>query len=121
MKDENGTGQLNLHGFNVESKEHISYTDQFTGINAKVIKLSPSKNQAVVGLNHRNPHFHDLYLLDLNSGNLSILLQNDSYAKFLVSDDLEVILKMKINENGSWTVFLKNDEVFLNLTPEEAF
>ena len=121
LKDENGTGQLNLHGFDVESKEHLSYTEQFTGVNAKVIKLSPSKNQALVGLNHRNPHFHDLYLLDLDSGNLSLVLQNDIYAKFLVSDELEVILKMKINKDGSWTVFLKNDEVFLSLTSEEAF
>lgn len=121
LKDENGTGQLNLHGFDVVSKEHISYIEHLTGVNAKVIKLSPSKNQAIVGLNHRNPHFHDLYLLELDSGNLTLILQNDAYAKFLVSDDLEVILKMKINENGSWTVFLKNDEVFLTLTSEEAF
>ncbi len=121
LKDENGTGQLNLHGFDVESKEHIPYTEQFTGVNAKVIKLSPSKTQALVGLNHRNPHFHDLYLLDLDSGNLSLVLQNDIYAKFLVSDELEVILKIKINEDGSWTVFLKDDEVFLSLTSEEAF
>ncbi|MCH9633474.1 MAG: Dipeptidyl aminopeptidase BIII [Chlamydiae bacterium] len=121
LKDENGTGQLNLHGFDVESKEHISYTGQFTGVTAKVIKLSPSKNQALVGLNDRNPHFHDLYLLDLDSGNLSLVLQNDIYAKFLVSDELEVVLKMKINEDGSWTVFLKNNDVFLNLISEEAF
>ena len=75
----------------------------------------------LLGLNHRNPHFHDLYLLDLDSGNLLPILQNNAYAKFLISDELEIILKMKINENGSWTVFLKNDEVFLNLTSEEAF
>lgn len=121
LKDENGTGQLNLHGFDVESKTHTSYTEQFAKVNTKIIKVSSSKNQAVIGLNHRNPHFHDLYLLDLNSGNLTLLLQNDAYAKFLVSDELDVILKMKIHKNGSWTIFLKNDEEFLRLTSEEAF
>ena len=120
LKDENGTGQLHLHGFDVVSKEHISYSEHLTGVNAKVIKLSPSKNHALVGLNHRNPHFHDLYLLDLDSGGLSLIFQTDTYAKFLVSDDLKVILKMKINEDGSWTVFLENDEIFLSLTSEEA-
>ena len=50
LKDENGTGQLNLHGFDVVSKGHISYTEHVTGVNAKVIKLSPSKNHAVVGV-----------------------------------------------------------------------
>ncbi|MBS0630183.1 MAG: S9 family peptidase [Verrucomicrobia bacterium] len=121
LKDEDGTGQLNLHSFDVVSKEHIAYTEHLTGVNAKIIKLSPSKNQAIIGLNQRNPIFHDLYLLDLDSGNRSLIFQNDAYAKFLVSDDLEVILKMKINKNGSWTVFLNNDEIFLTLTAEEAF
>lgn len=121
LKDENGTGQLSLHGFNVESKEHHAYTEQFPGVNAKVVKLSPSENKAVVGLNHRNPLFHDLFVLDLNSGEFTLLFQNDAYAQFLVSDELKVILKMKINEDGSWTVFLRDDVVFLNLTAEEAF
>ena len=121
LKDEDGTGQLNFYGVDIESKELISYTKPFAEINAKVIKLSPFENKAVIGLNHRNPHFHDLYLLDLDSGKFTLLFQNDHYAKFLVSDELDIVLKMKINENGSWTVFLKNDDKFLSLSSEEAF
>lgn len=121
LKDENGTGQLNLHGFHVDSIKHTSYTAQFPRVNAKIIKMSRLKNQAVIGLNDRNPHFHDLYILNFDSGEFTLLFHNDTYAKFLVSDDLEVILKMRIHEDGAWTIFLKNDDVFLNLTSEEAF
>lgn len=121
LKDENGTAQLNLHGIDIHSKEHRVYTEKFARVSAKVIKLSPEKNTAVIGLNHRNPHFHDLYLLDLNSGEFNLLLENDSYAKFLVSDSLEIILKMKINEDGSWTIYTKDDAVFMQLNAEDAF
>ena len=121
LKDENGTGQLNLYGVDLESQTLISYTKPFFGVNAKVLKISPFENKAVIGLNHRNRHFYDLYTLDLDSGQFSFLFQNDRYAKFLVSDDLEVILKMEIHENGSWTIFSKNDTLFLNLSAEEAF
>lgn len=121
LKEENGTGQLSLHGFEVQSKKHISYTEKFPHVNTKVIQLSTTENKAVIGLNHRNPHFHDLYILDLNSGDLTLLLKNDTFAKFLVSDELEVILKMKINNDGSWTILTNRDEVFVDLKAEEAF
>ncbi len=122
LKDENGTGKLNLHGINTHSKDHVVYTEKFSNINAKVIQISSKKNSAVIGLNNRNPHFHDLYLLDLESGLFELFFENDCYAKFLVSDNLDLILKMRINdEDGSWTIFDSNDDVFMKLTSSEAF
>ncbi len=121
LKEEDGTGQLHLYGIDIHSKEHVVYTQQFSGVSAKVVRVGSQKNSAVVGLNNRNPHFHDLYLLDLDSGDFSLLLENDSYAKFLVSDRLNLILKMKINEDGSWTIFTENDAIFMQLSPEDAF
>ena len=122
LKDENGTGKLNLHGINIHSQDHIVYTEKFPNVNTKVIQTSSKKNSAVIGLNNRNPHFHDLYLLDLDSGHFELLFENDCYAKFLVSDNLDLILKMRINdEDGSWTIFATNDDVFMKLTSSEAF
>lgn len=121
LKDENGTGRLHLHGIDIQSKKHFIYTERFSQVSTKVIRVSTQKNQAVIGLNHRNPHFHDLYIMDLDSGEATLLYQNDSYAKFLVSDALNVILKVKINDDGSWTVFTKEDTVFMHLSSEDAF
>lgn len=122
LKDENGTGKLNLHGINIHSKDHVVYTKEFPNVNAKVIQISSQKNSAVIGLNNRNPNFHDLYLLDLDSGRIELLFENDCYAKFLVSDHLDIILKMRINdEDGSWTIFTAYDDIFMNLTSFEAF
>jgi dipeptidyl aminopeptidase/acylaminoacyl peptidase len=121
LKDEDGTGQLHLHGVDILSKEHLIYTENFPKVNAKVIQISSQKNFAVIGLNNRNPHFHDLYLLDLDFGDLNLIYTNDCYAKFLVSDDLKLILKMKINEDGSWTIFTDSDAVFMQLSGEDAF
>jgi dipeptidyl aminopeptidase/acylaminoacyl peptidase len=121
LKDEDGSGQLHLHGIDIVSQEHVVYTEKFPNVNAKVIQIAPEKNAAVIGLNHRNPHFHDLYRLNLDSGEWELLFENDEYAKFLVSNSLELILKMRINEDGSWTVLTSQDEVFVELTSSEAF
>lgn len=121
LKEEDGTGRLHLHSMDIRSKKHFVYTKEFSQITTKVIKVSSSCNKAIIGLNNRNPHFHDLYLLDLDSGNLHLLLKNDSYAKFLASDDLEIVLKVKINDDGSWTVITHKDVVFMHLKAEDAF
>lgn len=122
LKDENGTGKLNLHGINIHSKDHVVYTEQFSNITAKVVQISSKKNCVVIGLNNRNPQFHDLYLLDLDSGYFELFFQNDRYAKFLLSDNLDLILKMHIDDkDGSWTVFTSNDDVFMKLSSSEAF
>ncbi|HEX2580220.1 MAG TPA: prolyl oligopeptidase family serine peptidase [Rhabdochlamydiaceae bacterium] len=122
LKDENGTGNLDLHGIHIHTKEHTVYTEKFVNVTAKVIHISPDHNSVVIGLNDRNPGFDDLYLLDLDSGRFDLLLKNDCYAKFLVSDHLDIILKIRINdEDGSWRVFTSNDDVFMKLTSSDAF
>src|SRR5262249_21660032 len=121
LKDEHGIGKLNLHGIDIDSKNHVIYTEQFPNVGAKVIQIG-SSNEAVIGLNHRNPHFHDPYLLNLDSGNFTLLFENNSYAKFLFSKHLTLILKMRIDdEDGSWTVYTTDDAVFMRLTSSEAF
>lgn len=122
LKDENGTGQLHLHGIDILSKEHVVYTEKFSPVNAKVIQISSQNNSAVIGLNHRTPHFHDLYRLNLDSGQCELLFQNDAYAKFLVSDNLELILKIRIDDtDGSWTVLTADDAIFMQLSSADAF
>lgn len=122
LKDEDGKGKLHLHGFNIDTKNQVVYTESFSNITTKVLQISSKKNQAIIGLNQRNPHFHDLYLLDLESGNLELFFENDQYAKFLISDNLDLILKMRINDkDGSWIILKANDELFVELTSQEAF
>jgi dipeptidyl aminopeptidase/acylaminoacyl peptidase len=121
LRDQDGKGQLHLHGIDVQTKESVVYTGKFSSINAKLIQIGSTKNSAVIGLNDRNPHFHDLYTLDLDSGEFTLLFKNDQYAKFLVSEDLELILKMLINDDGSWTITTHDDAPFMELSPADAF
>ncbi len=125
LKDDNGTGRLHLHGFDIHTnqpRQHRNYTEKFPQANTKVFQIGAKENnKAVIGLNLRNPSFHDLYLLDLDSGDLHLLFENDAYAKFLVSGDLELILKMRINGDGSWTVLTFEDEILMQLSADDAF
>lgn len=54
----------------------------------------------VVGLNNRNPEYHDLYTVDLASGKMDLLLQTDEYAQFVIDDDFNVRIAGAPNEKG---------------------
>lgn len=62
--------------------------------------------QIVVGLNDRNPQFHDLYRVDIESGERELIQQNDEFAGFDVDDDYRVRLAMKMSPtDGSNLIF----------------
>lgn len=59
----------------------------------------------LIGLNNRNPMFHDLHELDLESGATRLLVQNDAWVAFVVDDDFTVRMGMKMNPDGSTDYF----------------
>ncbi|MBI3212024.1 MAG: hypothetical protein HYZ47_05035 [Simkania negevensis] len=121
LKEKDGTGQLRLYGVDLLSSQVTEYTQSLLQVNAKVFRLHPKKSQAIIGLNHRNPQFHDLYLIDLDTGEFSLFLENDSFVNFLFDSELRLVFKMSINSDTSWTVFNEKGEEFMKISSTDAF
>src|ERR1700722_3817446 len=83
LKDSNGTGQFRLYAVNLDSRDVTDLTAEYNNINAKVFHVSQANCKAVIGINNRNPKFHDLYLLDLATNSLLMLYQNDQFINFV--------------------------------------
>ncbi len=60
--------------------------------------------EIVIGLNNRDPRFHDLHRVDIKTGAMTLLFQNDGYAGFLVDDDLKVRLALQMTPDGGSNV-----------------
>jgi dipeptidyl aminopeptidase/acylaminoacyl peptidase len=58
-------------------------------------------DEIVVGLNDRNPMFHDLHRVNIKSGERKLLLENTGYAGFSVDDDYRVRIASKVEKDGS--------------------
>jgi len=54
----------------------------------------------VIGLNNRNPQFHDLHKLDVKTGELTLLQENNEFAGYLVDDDYNVRTALRQTEDG---------------------
>lgn len=118
LKDTNGSKMYDLYGVNVTTKKVVDYTKLFKKISAKIFKVGVSK--VAVGINDRNPAYHDVYILDTNNGELTKSFENDKYSRFTFDDNLNIVFKEEIHDDGSIDVY-KSDKLFMHLTPEDAF
>jgi hypothetical protein len=90
IQDKAGDENFLLYQVDIASGEERNLTP-FENTRVRVIGGSVTiRDKLLVGLNNRNPQYHDVHLLDLHSGELSLVLQNDSYAGFLADDTLRL-------------------------------
>ncbi|MCB9731789.1 MAG: S9 family peptidase [Deltaproteobacteria bacterium] len=98
-------GDENFHLWSVDlAKEGAAAVDLTPLENTRVqlYGVSPRKPHTVlVGLNDRNPQYHDAYSVDLDSGERTLVRQNDEYAELIADDDLTLRLGVAMQPDGS--------------------
>ncbi|MGE3318680.1 MAG: prolyl oligopeptidase family serine peptidase [Candidatus Berkiella sp.] len=119
--DEKGDENWQLHGFECQTGEHHCYTPK--GANAKIIHQSQKKPQQIlIGLNQRDRHYHDVYLLDLKNNRLECVFENNQYWEFIANDDLTLRLGIKITTQGGEYVDLSDHKtVIATVTQHDLF
>ena len=77
------------------------------------------KHKLLVGLNNRDARFHDVHMLDLNTGALELVYENNAYAGFEADDSLTLRWAMQQNAAGGTDMFEITDGVVAE-TPRES-
>ena len=77
------------------------------------------KDKLLLGLNNRDPQWHDVHLLDLATGTLTLVLENNAYAGFEADDSLTLRMAYRQNEAGGTDYFRITDNV-VEETPFET-
>ena len=100
INDKGGDENFLLYGVNVDSGEQTSLTPfektrvQVTGIGSNI------KDRILVGVNNRDPKWHDVHSLDLASGKLTLVMQNEGYGGFLPDENLNLRIATKSRPDG---------------------
>jgi dipeptidyl aminopeptidase/acylaminoacyl peptidase len=117
IQDKGGDENFLLYGVNIASGEETTLTP-FENTRVDIVGGSESiRDKILVGLNNRDPEFHDVHLLDLNGGELTLVIENNSYAGFMADDTLTVRMALRQNEAGGTDYFRVVD----NKVEEEPF
>jgi dipeptidyl aminopeptidase/acylaminoacyl peptidase len=75
----------------------------------RVIQIGDSRkrrHEILIGLNNRDQQFHDVHLLDLDTGKLTLVYENHAYGAFTADESLELRLAYKEKPGGAMDVFL---------------
>lgn len=120
LQDEGGDENWKLHGVEVATGTDRNLTpfDSIPGPDGKPIMLpsgqpmrpaarveamSPSfPNEIVIGLNNRNPQLHDLYRLNVVTGELTLMKQNDGFVGFALDDGFNVRAATRPTADGGF-------------------
>ena len=105
IQDKDGDENFLLYGVNVETGEERTLTP-FENTRVQLVGSSKTvKDKVLVGLNNRNPQFHDVHLLDLNTGELELVFENNGFSDFMADDQLRLRMAMRQNAGGGTDYF----------------
>ncbi len=126
LQDLGGDENWQLHAVNIETKEDKNLTpfEEIPGLDGKPVtmpngkKLRPTTqiqevsyrfpDEILVGLNTRNPQYHDIYRINILGGQMTIAQQNDQFMSFQTDDDYVVRYAMKMTPDGGNEMFVPN-------------
>jgi dipeptidyl aminopeptidase/acylaminoacyl peptidase len=106
LNDSGGDENFLLYGVDIASGVQKTLTP-FEKTRALIVGISRVvKDRILVGLNNRDPRWHDVHSLDLATGKLTLVLQNDGgYAGFTADEQLLPRIAQKSTDNGGAQFF----------------
>ena len=123
-QDTNGDENWRLYGVDLETKTTRNYTP-FDKVHVGISQIDKRHRDSIlIAMNKENPKFHDVYKLNLKTGDLSMIYKNPGYFEsFIIDDNQTVVAAVKTSPDGSSQLFVKKDETFqpiLTWGPEDA-
>ncbi|ACJ01427.1 S9 family peptidase [Rhodospirillum centenum] len=104
IQDKGGDENFLLYGVDLAKGETRTLTP-FEKTRVQVIAISETiKDAILVGVNNRDPRWHDVHRLNLKTGELTLVRQNDGYAGFAADDTLTLRLATKATADGGYAV-----------------
>jgi dipeptidyl aminopeptidase/acylaminoacyl peptidase len=123
LQDLGGDENWQLHAVNIQTREDMNLTpyEEIKGPDGKPITLPSGKvlrpttqiqevsykfpDEILIGLNTRNPQYHDIYRINILTGQMTILQQNDQFMSFQSDDNYKIRFAMKMTPDGGNEIF----------------
>jgi dipeptidyl aminopeptidase/acylaminoacyl peptidase len=118
LQDTGGDENWRVYSVDVQTGEEKDLTP-FKDVAARLLDVSQNvPEEILVGINDRNPIYHDLYRINVRTGEKKLVMLNEikekaadgketssGYARFVVDDDYNVRFAIKANKDGSLGVY----------------
>jgi dipeptidyl aminopeptidase/acylaminoacyl peptidase len=100
FQDKDGDENWRMYAVDLTTNEVEDLTP-FEGVQAQLQEVSyKTPTEVVLGLNNRDPKWHDVYRLNIVTGEMTLLVQHDRFAFFVVDGDCCVRLATQVTPDG---------------------
>ncbi len=100
LQDKDGDENWHVYMVDLEKGETKDLTPQ-EGIRAQIESVSHKRPEEIlVGLNDRDPQLHDVYLVNLLTGEKTLAQENPGFAEFIIDDDYNIRFGVKMTKEG---------------------
>lgn len=101
LQDTGGDENWRIYSVDLESGETTDLTP-FDNVQAQINGLSPDHpDEILIGLNNRNPQLHDLHRINLNTGEMTLVIENEGFVGFVTDRSFTVRYAGRMNPDGS--------------------
>ena len=105
INDRGGDENFLLYGVDPNTAAMKSFTP-FQKTRVLAIRSSRTHpDEILIGLNNRNPQFHDVHRLNVVTGELKLVYENNAFAGFEADEALELRFALKEKPGGAMDVF----------------
>lgn len=106
LQDDNGDEDFHLYSTTLDGKTVVDLTP-LKKIRAQVIGVSEKfPDTVLVGINDRDQHYlHDVYRINITSGERKLIVENPGFAGFLPDHDYNVRLAFAFTPKGGLDIF----------------
>ncbi|MES2901094.1 MAG: S9 family peptidase [Pseudomonadota bacterium] len=109
VNDKGGDENFLLYGINVDTGEQKSLTP-FEKTRVQVTAIGRNvKDRILVGVNNRDPKWHDVHSLDLSTGKLTQVFKNEGFASFMADENLNLRMATKSRPDGGTDYYTVTD------------
>jgi dipeptidyl aminopeptidase/acylaminoacyl peptidase len=100
MQDQGGNENFHLYAVDLSTNTTRDLTPH-KNVRAEIIADSYARpDELLVGLNNRDPRWHDVWLINIVTGEATLVLKNEGFATTLADDTLTVRLASKSRPDG---------------------
>ncbi len=125
VRDKDGSENYRLYDVDLETGVERDLTP-LDGVQCRLIAHRKDfPNDVLIGLNQANPQLHDVYHLDLTTGQLEKIAENPGFVGWVVDAELKVRGAMTPLPDGGAVIMVRDDEAsdwrpLLQVPPEDA-
>ncbi len=102
VQDLHGDENWRAYSVNLDNGETVDLTP-LAGVQARFQETHPDfPDEALIGLNDRDPRLHDLYRVNINTGARELVLRNEGFERFITDSDFNVRFGGRFTRGGAF-------------------